>query len=85
MKEIEIIDYQCKARILQDVYHHVVSFPATFNYYNVFYFLKYQGRRCLYARYASAYLKQSRVKNNYNTIRVQKRIVEKKNLKEDKN
>ena len=43
MKGIEIIDYQCKAWILQDVYHHVVSFPATFNYYNVFYFSQIPG------------------------------------------
>ena len=43
MKGIEIIDYQSKARILQDVYHHGVSFPATFNYYNVFYFSQIPG------------------------------------------
>ena len=43
MNGIEIIDYQSKARILQDVYHHVVSFPATFNYYNVFYFSQIPG------------------------------------------
>ena len=30
MKGIEIIDYQCKAWILQDVYHHVLSFLGDF-------------------------------------------------------
>ena len=49
MKGIEIIDYQCKAWILQDVYHVTMSCPSPRLLIVIMYFifLKDQGRRCL--------------------------------------